>query len=312
MHKKVELYLISGFLGAGKTTLVKQILENQADKKIGIIMNEFGKISIDGPILKKKNMEMVELTRGSIFCSCLTMAFAEALIDMANKDLDFLVVESSGLADPSNIGEILAGVSQNIDSPYIYSGSITVVDSSQFLNSYKNIETIVKQVECSDLTLLNKVDLVDGDTIQMIKTKIYEINPETEIIETSFFREIKEILGRDLSKGKYPELRASLNKPENKPKTMSINFKEDVQKVELQKFIETVMNSAFRVKGFVKAEKQWWEVHGVGDCIDFYETDKELEVSTLVIISKIGPEIIRIVDNAWKENFEVPMKMVNG
>lgn len=312
MRKKVELYLISGFLGAGKTTLVKQILDSQSDKKIGIIMNEFGKISIDGPILKKNNMEMIELTRGSIFCSCLTMAFAEALIDMADKDLDFLIVESSGLADPSNIGEILAGVSQNIDSPYIYSGSITVVDASQFLNSYENIETIVKQIECSDLTLINKIDLVDSESIKSIKAKINEINPETEIMETSFFREMKDILGRDLSKGKYPELRASLNTPENKPKTMSINFKEEVEKEHLNNFIKTVMKSAFRVKGFVKAENKWWEIHGVGDCIDFYETDNKLEASTLVVISKIGPEIIRIVDSAWKENFEVPMKMVNG
>ncbi len=312
MSKKVELYLISGFLGAGKTTLVKQLLENQADKKIGIIMNEFGKVSIDGPILKKNNMEMIELTRGSIFCSCLTMAFADALIDMADKDLDYLIVESSGLADPSNIGEILGGVSQNIDSPYVYSGSITVVDASQFLNSYEEVETIVKQIECSDLTLINKIDLVDGESVQLIKEKILQINPDTELVETSYFKEIEDILGRDLAKGKYPELRASLNTPENKPKTMSINFSENVEKEQLKSFIKTIMKSAFRVKGFVQSGGSWWEVHGVGDCVDFYETDHHLEASTLVIISKVGPEIIRTVDAAWKGHFEISMKMVNG
>lgn len=312
MSKKIGLYLISGFLGAGKTTLVKQLLENQPDMKIGIIMNEFGKVSIDGPILKRDNMEMIELTRGSIFCSCLTMAFADALIEMADKDLDCLVVESSGLADPSNIGDILNGVSQNIDSPYSYFGSITVVDASQFLNSYDSIETIVKQIECSDLTLINKTDLVDLESIEMIKSKINEINPETEMIQTSFFREIGEVLGRDFSKGKFPELRASLNTPENKPKTMSINFQEKIVKSQLESFIKTIMKSAFRVKGFVQADEQWWEVHGVGDCVDFYETDRRFEQSTIVIISKVGPEIIRTVDATWKNHFEIPMKMING
>lgn len=312
MSKKIGLYLISGFLGAGKTTLVKQLLENQPDVKVGIIMNEFGKISIDGPILKKNNLEMLELTRGSIFCSCLTMAFADALIEMAGKDIDYLVVESSGLADPSNIGEILEGVSQNIDCPYIYSGSITVVDASLFLKSYDSIETIVKQIECSDLTIINKIDLISTESIPMIKSKILEINPKTEIIKTSFFKGIGEVLGQDLSKGKYPELRTSINTPENKPKTMSINFHENIEKDQLESFIRTIMKSAFRVKGFVKIDEQWWEVHGVGDCVDFYETDRKFDDSTLVIISKIGPEIIRTVDSTWKEHFRIPMKMVNG
>lgn len=312
MSKTVKLYLVSGFLGVGKTTLVKKLLESKADSKIGIIMNEFGKISIDGAILKKNNLEMIELTRGSIFCSCLSMAFAEALIDMAEKDIDYLIVESSGLADPSNIGEILSGVSANTYNPYMYSGSITVVDASQFLNSYEHIETIVKQIECSDLTLVNKIDLVDSEITYKIKEKILEINPETRIVECSFFDKFEDFLGQDLSNGKYPELRASLNTPENKPKTMSINFEEAVDKEQLRSFIKDIMKSAFRVKGFIKLEEKWWEVHGVGDCVDFYETDRSLEKSTLVIISKIGPEIIRIVDSTWKGYFEVAMKMSNG
>jgi G3E family GTPase len=312
MTKIIKLYLISGFLGAGKTTLVKQLLENQPNHKIGIIMNEFGKVSIDGPILKRDNMEMIELTRGSIFCSCLTMAFAEALIEMADKDLDYLVVESSGLADPSNIGDILGGVSQSIESPYVYSGSMTVVDAHQFLTSYSTIETIVKQIECADLTLINKADLVDLETMGQIKAKVLEINPDTEVIQTTFFREIGDLLGRDLSNGKLPAIKASLNTPENKPKTLSLQFEGNIEKHHLEKYIKAIMDAAFRVKGFVKIDEQWWEVHGVGDCVDFYQTDRQLDKSTLVIISKVGLEIIRTVDTMWKNHFDMPMKMVNG
>lgn len=312
MPKQTSLFLISGFLGSGKTTLVKQLLENASTSKVGVIMNEFGKVSIDGPIIQRTNLEMIELTRGSIFCSCLTMAFAEALVDMADKDLDHLIVESSGLADPSNIGDILAGVSLQVPNAYVYSGSITIVDASRFLIESEDVETIVKQVECSDLVFINKSDLVSGETLEAIALKIQEINPSAEIKMTSFFNGIEDVLGRDLSKGKYPVLRPSLNTPENKPKTMSLVYEGDMERSALEGFIRSVMTSAFRIKGFVRADDAWWEVHGVGDCVDFYETDRHFEGSTLVIISKIGPNIIRIVDSAWKAQLGSPMKMVNG
>lgn len=310
--KQTELYLISGFLGSGKTTLVKRLLDEAGGKKIGIVMNEFGKVSIDGHILKRDNMEMIELTRGSIFCSCLSMAFAEALVEMSDKGLDYVVVESSGLADPSNIGDILNGVDKLAEIPYVYAGSITVVDASQFLTEVTKVETIAKQVECADLTFINKVDLVSEDTVAAIRAKILEINPETEVRTSAFFDGVLEVLGKDLSKGKYPELRASLNTPENKPKTISLNYEGIATKAELETFIRKIMTSAFRVKGFVQADHCWWEVHGVGESVDFYETDRQLETSTLVIISKIGPNIIREADVLWKQHVSVPMKLVNG
>lgn len=312
MDNKVKLYLISGFLGSGKTTLVKQLLENLGDQRIGIIMNEFGKVSIDGPILKKANMEMIELTRGSIFCSCLTMAFAEALIEMASKPLDYLIVESSGLADPSNIGDILKGVSLHVENPYDYSGSITIVDASQFLSSYQTIETIVKQIECADLTLINKIDLVDSTSLNEIHSVIHALNPKTEVRETSYFKSVADFLGKDLAQGKFPDFGVSSNTPENKPKSISISFEDSVDQDQLRLFIQAVMASAFRLKGFVRLQGIWWEVHGVGECIDFYETDRQMDLSTLVIISKVGPEIIRVVDSSWKRYFQTPMKISNG
>lgn len=310
--KPTELYLVSGFLGAGKTTLVKRLLDHNTQKRIGIIMNEFGKVSIDGPILQREGLEMTELTRGSIFCSCLTMAFAEALVEMAGKGLDHVVVESSGLADPSNIGGILEGVATQVEVPFVYSGSIVVVDAARFMTEIETIETISKQIECADLTYINKCDLVDDATLQSIKDRISEINDKTQIVSTSFFEGISDFLGRDLSGGAYPKLRASINTPENKPKTMSISFDDQVPEDKLHAFIQEALQSAFRVKGFVRMADGWKEVHGVGDAVDFYETDRTMDASTLVIISKVGPNIIRLVDAAWKSHVGTAMRMSNG
>lgn len=112
MHQPIKLYLLTGFLGAGKTTMLLSLLNGGgvAGKKIGVIQNEFGKLSIDGALLQRGDIEMQEISNGSIFCSCLKLQFVSALAEMSKQGLDMLFVESSGLADPSNLEEILAAV----------------------------------------------------------------------------------------------------------------------------------------------------------------------------------------------------------
>ena len=110
MGKKIDLYILTGFLGSGKTTMLLNLIDKMKGEKIGIIQNEFGKLSIDGEILKSGDIEMKEISRGSIFCSCLKLNFVQALAEMADMDIEYLFVESSGLADPSNMEEILKAV----------------------------------------------------------------------------------------------------------------------------------------------------------------------------------------------------------
>lgn len=311
MNKNTKLYLLSGFLGSGKTTFVKRLLENSGDAKVGVIMNEFGKISIDGPILKSGNLELVELNRGSVFCSCLKLSFIEALVNFSDKGLDYVVVESSGLADPSNIGEILESFRDLTINDYEYCGSITIVDASRFLEEVDSIDTIEKQIECADLSIINKVDLVDSVTLSGIESRLKIINDGTEILKSSFFDIPMSFWGRDLSGGKYPELKTSLNTPENKPKTISMSFSDSVERESFEKFLSHVSESTYRIKGFVNMDNQRTEVQVVGPQIDFHQTDIHLEQPTLVFISKVGPQIIRIVDEAWKSHVGLPMKLAN-
>lgn len=311
--KTIKLYLLSGFLGAGKTTFLKSMLNARPDMRVGIVMNEFGKISIDGPILENPGMEMIELTRGSIFCSCLKLSFAEALIKMADKDIDYVMVESSGLADPSNIGEILEAVADYALVPYEYCGCINVVDAYHFLEQLETIETVKRQLETADLVLINKADRVAPEQYAQIAAKVAEINPTAPHIQSVHFQIDFGFMGEKLLKGDNIRNEASHNTPENKPKTFSMQFDEkSVSQEAFTDFLNKIAPSAYRVKGYVQLQEGDYQFDVVGNLIDYTRSPNKFEQSTVVFISKIGPQLIKIVNDTWKAVFEtIPMKLSN-
>ena len=200
MKEKINLYLLSGFVGSGKTTFLTNVIKDLSDEKVGVIMNEFGRIGIDGTIIAKKGMQLVEINRGSILCSCLKLSFVSAMIEMADYPLKYLFVESSDLADPSNIGEVLDAVESVKGDVYDYKGTICLVDGLYFLDQLENLETVERQLKYFHLAVINKVDLISKKTLEKIKIKIHEINPKATIKEAHFGRFDYGILNEDLMK----------------------------------------------------------------------------------------------------------------
>jgi len=133
-EKKTKLYVVRGCLGFGKTTILLKLLDSLKGKKVGIIQNEFGKLGIDGTILRNDDIQMVEINRGSIFCSCLKLSFVQALAEMSKHKFEYLFVESSGLGDPSNVEEILDAARVMSGDQYEFKGAICLVDSVNFFN----------------------------------------------------------------------------------------------------------------------------------------------------------------------------------
>lgn len=311
MEKKTNLYLLTGFLGAGKTTFLTNVLKDLSGEKVGVIMNEFGKIGIDGTIIQKDGMELVEINKGSIFCSCLKLSFVQAMIDMVDRELTYLFVESSGLADPSNIGEIMNAVKELKADAYDYKGAICLVDAVYFLEQIKDIETVERQLKHCNLVVISKVDLVDSNRLDTIKTKIREINNKVEI-QTSVFGKLNyDFLNEDLMKNQWAETEDTTNGPENKPKTLSLTFQGQVKKEDLTRFIDNVSENAYRIKGFFKLEDGWNQVDVVNSRIDYKLSDTLETESQLVIISKIGPAIIKNIFDAWNEIIGEEMQLKN-
>lgn len=309
--KKINLYLLTGFLGSGKTTLLMNILKSLKDEKVGIIQNEFGKISIDGAIIKKEGMEIIEINRGSIFCSCLKLKFAEAMMEIADKPINYLFVESSGLADPSNIGEILDAIREYKGDVYTYKGAICLIDGLNFFEQIDDIETVNRQLKHCNLAVINKADLIDKSEIDKIRNKISEINSSVEIAVTSFGMLDYGFLDRDLLKSNWAEGEETTNSPDNKPKTLSMSFNGAVDRGSLTKFLDIISKDTYRIKGFFLLEDGWNQVDVVNRKIDFKKWHRNEAESQLVFISKIGPNIIKPIINTWKEVIGQEMQLKN-
>lgn len=309
MKSKTKLYLLTGFLGAGKTTFLTNILNELEGKKVAVIMNEFGKVGIDGTIIEKDGMELVEINKGSIFCSCLQLSFVSALVEMADSNMEYVFVESSGLADPSNIGEFLEAVESVKGKVYDYSGAICIVDGVNFLEQVEDIQTVERQLKFSHLVILSKVDLIDGKKLEKVKAKIKKINERVDIVESVNGNIKYNFLEKDLLEEDWIGTEDTTNTPENKPKTLTLTYDGQLKKEELNKFLERIKADSYRIKGFFKLEDGWNQVDVVNKVIDYKLTDKSDNLSELVIISKIGPQIIRPIFNAWEEEVGREMKL---
>lgn len=300
MDNKIQLYLLTGFLGSGKTTFLQNILEEFKGQKIAVIQNEFGKIGIDGDIIRKDGMELVEINRGSIFCSCLQLQFAQALIDLGSKDIKYVFVESSGLADPSNIEEILEAVATKVNNIYEYKGALCIVDALNFESQLETLETVKRQLVHCNLAVVNKIDLVDENTKDTIEDIISSINPVIPINFCSFGKMNFDFINKDLLKYTYKEGEETTNSPDNKPKTLNMTYSGEVTKEKLSEFINIISKDCFRIKGFFKLEDGFYQVDAVNSKLDYKKIDTEREKSQLVFISKIGPKIIKPIFTAWE------------
>ena len=306
-----KLYVLTGFLGSGKTTVLLKLLEQLKGHRIGIIQNEFGKLGIDGTILRNDDIQMVEINRGSIFCSCLKLNFVSALAEMAQKDFEYLFVESSGWGDPSNVQEILEAVKIASNKEYDFRGVICFVDAVNFLEQLEDEETAYRQLKHCNLSVITKIDLANEEQIQKVKEKIREINPVCEIITSVMGEMDYSFLKKDLMIYQWAECEETTNSVETKPKSVFMEYDGFVEKEKLHNFLKVVSTDVHRVKGFCHLkETGWTQVDVVGALID-YKTSEIFEKSQLVFISKIGPVVIKKILSAWQEHVGTEMKLRN-
>ena len=180
----VKVDVISGFLGAGKTTLIKKLFESQAYKndKVVLIENEFGEIGIDGSFLKEAGVEIKEINSGCICCS-LVGDFETSMKEVITKfEPTRIVIEPSGVGKLSDIIDAV----KKVDSDLQLNILATVVDAGKTKIYLKNFgEFFNNQVEAADTIVIAKVDKVKEDKLVEAVNLIKEVNPHANIITTT-------------------------------------------------------------------------------------------------------------------------------
>jgi G3E family GTPase len=182
--KGLPVTIITGFLGSGKTTLLNHILTNQQGVKTAVLVNEFGEIGIDNELVVSTQDNMVELSNGCICCT-INNDLVDAVYKVLEREekLDYLVVETTGLADPLPVAMTFLG-SELRDLTRLDS-IITVVDAANYSLDLFNSEAALSQITYGDVIILNKTDLVDEPTLQELEKKINNIKEGSRIIRTT-------------------------------------------------------------------------------------------------------------------------------
>lgn len=175
--------IITGFLGSGKTTLLNHILTNQEGLKTAVLVNEFGEIGIDNELIVASDDSMVELNNGCICCT-INEDLVNAVYKVLERPekLDYLVVETTGLADPLPVALTFLGTElrdmTRLDS------IVTVVDAANYSLDLFNSQAAYSQIAYGDIILLNKADLVDEANLDLLEVKIRDVKEGARIVRT--------------------------------------------------------------------------------------------------------------------------------
>lgn len=310
MGRNIDLYLVSGFLGSGKTTFLQEVLKNESSTgKTGVIVNEFGSIGIDGKVIDDGKIKLVEINHGSIFCACLKDGFVKTLAAFLQQPIDKLYVEASGMADPSNIEQLLTEIEPlvlkkyNTDRRYNYKGCICIVDCGHFIELKESLMSPVQQVKKSSLVILNKTDTVSEAAKDKVLHILKELNPDAVVYCTSYAKIPESVLLSSLC-GETIHTGQTTNTVENRPYGAIIHLKDTYEYVRMVSFFQQIASRLYRIKGFFKTSYDSFYVSGVGSDVQFTKTGrKENTDYSIVLIGNNMPGLTSWISEQWKDVF---------
>ncbi len=257
--RQIPFFLVTGFLGSGKTTFLKRILKKYAtEKKIAIIQNEFAPANIDGAELKRegKKFNILEINNGSVFCICLLSNFTSSLKAFVEEHKpDMIFLEASGLSDPIAIAQLLDFKDLK---KYLYLAKVwTIVDATSFLKQQKMINRLQHQVRIADVVIINKTDLSSKGQIEDVESAVRSLNPFTQILRSSYCEvsdqeliidDLKETIGEKTQK-QHAHFE-SCGRPEIGVGVLRSS--RGISKDKLIQFIDIYAEKTIRIKGFAK------------------------------------------------------------
>jgi len=173
--KKISVAIITGFLGSGKTTLIKRMLTEQSSKRIAVIKNEIGDLAIDAGLIAGSGQTVLELDNGCLCCS-VNGDLVRTLNELAARkdDFEYLVIETTGVANPGPVINTFR-TDKRIADAFVIDSIVCVTDAAHLL-LHIDAKEVQNQLALADIVLLNKIDLVDADDLQAVEQTIKSIN----------------------------------------------------------------------------------------------------------------------------------------
>ena len=300
-----DIYLITGFLGAGKTTLMKNLLQVFNYGKTAVIVNEFGQEGVDGAVLEKEGMVIEEIVDGSIFCVCRSDKFIETILKTEELGVDYLIVESSGLADPFGMPEVMTIVNKLAPDKFHYSGSICVVDAKNFKRVYALAPAVKQQVLGADLIFINKTDTASPGKIKEAEDILRDSNVHAPIIKTSYSKipDAEQIYALQWSQ---PDMKGVLLKKTLGISKFTLKF-DSVPIEQLRDWLKTWSGKAYRVKGFCGR----YYIQAVQDYVDLSEFHEEKKENFLVVLATNGEALKEEIRTSWNSKFTSNLQIIS-
>ena len=260
------LYLVTGFLGAGKTTFLSQFTREFSGKKLAILVNEFGKAGIDGALLADCAAIVSEIAGGSIFCTCKLDTFEKELLALLDQKPDVVLVEASGLSDPTSIWKLLK--TRPCFSVVDYKGCICLCDAVTFPKVFATARPCRKQLSVADLVILGKIDLASKEQLEKTYQTIGQQRPDAPIYETSFGSISQAILPKLLNpKRTAHENITTLHSADLTLRSVTLQVSETMGSGALSKFLQMFCEDCYRIKGIVKLADGLFHVDCVGSFV---------------------------------------------
>jgi|LSQX01.1.fsa_nt_gb G3E family GTPase len=272
MTNPLPVILLTGFLGAGKTTVLNEILKFLEPKNlnIGVLINEFGRINIDAQLVNEKYSDNIyEVNQGSIFCACTRDQFLSALdsIIKHTPPFDLMIIEATGIAQTGDLNQYLN------EPPYKnklkIAQNICLVDAVNFHKVLVTLPAVKNQIQEASLCIINKMDLAKQQQIDIkaLVRKLQELNPGVPIYMTEYGKlNFADVLKPDESAGYMGVLSIAQDRPEN-IYSYTLVSEGTISMDDLSKFLKTISKTykdLMRAKGFISTDEGDFYVEAVG------------------------------------------------